>query len=450
MARLRWRQALPLLALLFALTNAQLSSIPDLETATQTTATSDETTAQTTQQTTARTTAQDEQSTQSTIPLTNAPELSTETTVSSTRGLAAPTVTNTDAAIHLTGIPTIAGAGIPTLVIPWTAGAPFMQQSSLPQGTFFIAVGATLAFLGACVILWRLMVAWSVNRSVKRTAMLASMSGPSEKGGRTTSSYWGGSSGGGYNRMASSGGPGGKGGYYKDSAYESTVSLDNLTSAGKPMKPHFRDSAIERNSPSTGPPPANLFFSPTAQAASQRDSSQHNMNRNSGYMPSGYYASPSAQAAGGNSNIAIGGNLAPGSYGNTNRYSATSAPSPPASPGLPPQTRSSYRQSVSRDSMGMRAQSRDGLRGQSRDGLRGQSRDGLRTQSRDGLRARSRDGLGSNRNSAYLYGQPSSSSLMVGGQSVSDLTTAPNSRAPSAYLEELFDNHGSGPRERFQ
>ncbi|KAK3053197.1 hypothetical protein LTR09_005823 [Extremus antarcticus] len=435
MARLRWRQAVPLLALLLALplsTHAQLSGVPNLSTATQTTATSGETTAQTTQQTTARTTTQDGRSTDSTLALTNAPDLTTTST--SRQGLAAPTVTNTDAAIHLTGIPTIAGAGIPTLVIPWTAGAPFMQQSSLPQGTFFIAVGATLAFLGACVILWRLMVAWSVNRSVKRTAMLASMGGPSEKGGRTTSSYWGGSSGGGYNRMASSAGPGGKGGYYKDSAYESTVSLDNLTSAGKPMKPHFRDSAIERSSTGTGAPPGNLFFSPTAQAVSQRDSTQ-NLNRNSSYMPSGYYASPSAQAAGGNSNIAIGGNLAPGSYGNTNRYSATSGPSPPASPGLPPQTRSSYRQSASRDSMGLRAQSRDGLRAQSRDGLRAPS---------------SRDGLGSNRNSAYLYAQPSSSSLMVGGQSVSDLTTAPNSRAPSAYLEELFDNHGSGPRERFQ
>ena len=34
----------------------------------------------------------------------------------------------------------------------------------------------------------------------------------------------------------------------------------------------------------------------------------------------------------------------------------------------------------------------------------------------------------------------------MGGSSVSDL---PGSRAPSAYLEELFDNHGVGPRERF-
>lgn len=412
--RLQLASVLALLLTLPLTSHAQLSNVPDLSTVTDTTSTSSATTGRTTQS---------DESTESTIALTNAPKLSTASTTRN--GLAAPTTTNTGPIFHLTDAPTIAGAGIPTMIVPWTAGAPFMQQSSLPQGTFFIAVGATLAFFGAAVILWRLMVAWSVNRSVKRTAMLASTGGPSEKGGRSTSSYWGGS---GYNRVASSGG--GKA-YYKD-GYESTVSLDNLTSAGKPLKPHFRDSVVERNASSSGAP-ANLFFSPTAQAASQRDSS-HNLNRNSGYMPSGYYASPSAQAAGGNTNIAIGGNLAPGSYGNTNRYSAASAPSPPASPGLPPQTRTNYRQSASRDSSGFRAQSRDGLR----------------AQSRDGLRAQSRDGLGSNRNSTYLYGQPSSSSLMVAGQSTSDLTTATNSRAPSAYLEELFDNHGSGPRERFQ
>ncbi|KAK5173481.1 uncharacterized protein LTR77_002162 [Saxophila tyrrhenica] len=419
----RWLLTLFLLAPL-AINAQQLSDVPDLETATQTTATSTETTDGTTRQTTGRTT----QDAQSTLALTNDPQTTTDAS-SSDGALRTPTATLTEPAAHLTDAPTIAGAGIPTLVVPWTAGAPFMQKSTLPEGTFFIAVGATLAFFGACVLLWRLMVAWSVNRSVKRTAMLASMGGSSEKGGRTTSSYWGGSSGAGYNRMTSSGGPGGKGGYYKDAGYESNVSLDNLTSAGKPMKPHFRDSVVERNGSGGAVPPPNLFFSPTAQAASHRDSTHNVNNRNSAYMPSGYYASPSAQAAGGNSNIAIGGNLAPGSYGNTNRYSAASAPSPPASPGLPPQTRSSYRQSASNS----RAQSRDGLRGQSR----------------DGLRAQSRDGLGSNRNSTYLYAQPSSSSLMVGGQSVSDLTSTAPSRAPSAYLEELFDNHGSGPRERF-
>jgi hypothetical protein len=427
-------QAASLVALLLALSltaNAQLSSVPNLSSPTQTgdstSKNSGQTTSNTAQQTTTnkqtttnqQTTTNNDQS--QATQITGAPKIPDGSSSTGGNDLANPTNKLSGPVTHLTGAPTLAGVGIPTLVIPYTANAPFMQKSALPQGTFFIAVGAVLAFLGACVLLWRLMIAWSINRSVKRTAMLASMH--NEKGGRTTSSYWGGSSSGGYNRMASSGGGKG-GGYYKDIAVDSTVSLDNLTNTGKPMKPHFRDSVVERNSPSTGAPPANLFFSPTAQAASQRDST-HQSHRNSGYMPSGFYASPSAQAGGGNSSIAIGGNLAPGSYGNTNRhsgYSAASAPSPPASPGPPPQSRGSYRHSASRDSMG------------------------LRVSSRDGLRAQSRDGLGDNRNSAYLYAQPSSSSLMVGHQSSSDLA---GSRAPSAYLEELFDNHGSGPRERF-
>lgn len=421
--------ALLFLALLPLVARAQLSSVPDLSTATQTsdktTATSPQTTGRTTQQTTGGNTQNTDQS--SAFQLTGAPQLST----SNGNGLA--TATNnlgTSAAVHLTGLPTIAGAGIPDLVIPYTAGAPFMQKSSLPEGTFFIAVGATLAFCGACVLLWRLMVAWSVNRSVKRTAMLASSYGGSEKAGRTTSSYWGGSTMG-YNRMASSGGPGKTGSFYKDPNYDSTVTLDTLTASGKPLKPpHFRDSAADRSSPSSNLPP-NLFFSPTAQAASQRDSAhiQQNQHRNSGYMPSGYYASPSSQAAGGNSAIAIGGNLAPGSYGNPNRHSAITLnnnPSPPASPSLPPHSRGT--------NVRYSTQSRDSY---------------AHPASRDGLRApASRDGLTSARSStAFLGAMPSSSSLGVAGASGSEAGTV--SRAPSAYLEELFDNHGSGPRERF-
>jgi hypothetical protein len=285
-----------------------------------------------------------------------------------------------------------------------------MQKSSLPEGTFFIAVGAVLAFLGACVLLWRLLVAWSINRSVRRTA-LASMQ-LNEKQPRA-GSYWRSSSNNnGYNRVSASGK--GASSFYKDVGGASTVTLDNLTSAGKATKQNFRDSVTERHT-SSNAPPANLFFSPTAQAAQNRDS----IHRNSGYMPSGYYASPAAaQAAGGHTSTTIGG-LAPG-HGHSNRYSAMSGqsgPSPPPSPGLPPQSRGSST-IAPRD-----------------------------TRSRDGLRAPpSRDGLSSNRNSGYLYAQPSTSSLMVGSNSVSDL--AP-SRAPSAYLEELFDNHGNGPRERF-
>ncbi|KAK3700133.1 hypothetical protein LTR37_016136 [Vermiconidia calcicola] len=434
----------------------QLSNLPDLSTAAQageTSATLETTAEETT--TAARTTPDAQSTTEANNEVTDAPDLSTDSSSASpiaSRPLAtAPTLT--DDPVLLSDIPTLAGVGIPQLEIPYTGGAPFMQKSNLPEGTFFIAAGAVLAFLGACVLLWRGMVAWSINRSVKRTAMLASMGGSSEKPGRTTSSYWGGTSNGGYNRVAT----GGRNSVYKDIGAASSMSLDNLTSAGKPVKSPFRDSVAER--PSSGAqPPANLFFSPTARAASRGESA----HRNSGYMPSGYYASPSAQAAGGQTNVNIGGNLAPG-YGN-NRHSAISNPSPPSSPGLPPQSRGStaaYRQSVaSRD--GLRAPSRDGLTSNrnsylapgSRDGLtsnrnssRAPSRDGLTSNRNSYLAPGSRDGLTSNRNSTnYLGANPSSSSLMVGHQSTSDLS---ESRAPSAYLEDLFQNHGRGPRERF-
>ena len=397
-------QALALLLVLAPLAvRAQLSSVPNLSTATQ--STSAQSTGKTTQNTNTGTKTQTNNGASSsatnTFQLTNAPNLSTGS--SSSGGRANPTGTFTNAPIHLTGLPTIAGAGIPTLVIPFTANAPFMQKSSLPEGTFFIAVGATLAFLGACVLLWRLLVAWSINRSVRRTAAASMQLNEKSQSG----SYWRSTSNNksnGYNRVST----GGKGSLYKDVGGYSNVSLDNLTAAGKTSKSHYRDSVTERHtSAHSAAPPTNLFFSPTAQAAQHREPS----HRNSGYMPSGFYASPAAAQAG-------GGGLAP-AHAQSNRYSAMSGQSnhsPPESPSLPPQSR------------GSTLAPRD-------------------TSSREGLRAPpSRDGLSSQRNSAYMYAQPSSSSLFMGGSSVSDL---PGSRAPSAYLEELFDNHGVGPRERF-
>ena len=403
-------QAAALLLLLAPLTvHAQLTDVPDLTTATddatsaestgettaESTGDSDETTAETTANTAqatattddgdeTRTTGFEATATDGTATVTNAPSLTTGDSTS---------------VFHLiSNAPTIAGAGIPELFIPWTAGAPFQQKSSLPEGTVFIAIGAILAFCGACALLWRGMVAWSINRSVKRAA-LASV-GAGEK------NTWGGSSG--YRSVSQK-----QSSLYKDVG--SSMSLDQLTSAGKPMKPHFRDSTMERHDT----PPADLFFSPTAKVSNRESKLSH---RNSGYMPSGYYASPNSHAAGGAPGTTLGGDgshhsIAP--YANRNSYMNMTEPSPPESPSLPA-TRSSH-----------------GYRG-SRDGLRAPpSREGRKSY----LSAEPRSG-----HSSALYAQPSSSSLMVGSQSVSDLG---GSRAPSQYLDELFDNHGNGPRERF-
>lgn len=297
---------------------------------------------------------------------TSATSSAASTTDDSTKTTGTFVATTDSAEPTLSDLPTIAGAGIPTMVVPYTANAPFMQHSTLPRGTVFIVVGAVLAFLGACVLFWRALVAWSINRSVKQAA-IASIAG-SEKASKS----WGGSTTG-YNPV--------KGGLYKDAG--SSMSLEALNAAGKPLK-------ADRNSKQ--PPPDGLFFSPTAQHRmsdanlSGRPLSQVMNNRSSTYLPAGYYATPSAQAAGG---ATVGGNLAP--YARNSTYEN----SPPTTPGY---SRHSH----------LRTGSREGNGGSRNSYLDAPSRQG-RPQSNDGL---------------------------------------PGSRAPSAYLEDLFDNHGAGPRER--
>jgi hypothetical protein len=266
------------------------------------------------------------------------------------------------------------------MIVPYTANAPFMQHSSLPQGTVFIVVGAVLAFLGACVLFWRALVAWSINRSVKQAA-IASIAGDK------ASKNWGGSSSG-YNPV--------KGSLYKDAG--SNMSLEALNAAGKPIKP---DSSRKQ------PPPEGLFFSPTAQhrlsdanLAGSRPVSQVMMgNRSSTYLPAGYYANPGAQAAGGAGSTTIGGNLAP--YARNSVYEN----SPPTTPGHTGNSRHSYLR-----------HSRDGLAGA------GSRNSYLEPTSRPG------------HTSASYSTQPQSNDGL------------PGSRAPSAYLEDLFDNHGAGPK----
>ena len=131
-----------------------------------------------------------------------------------------------------------------------------------------------------------------------------------------------------------------------------------------------------------------LFFSPTAGTGMQNSS-----NRGSGYLPAGYYAAGNQPPGGGSGMTHIGGgnggiglsNLGPQSH----RYSRarSTGPSPPRSPSLPP--------------------------------------------SRGGESA-----YGGRLSTAGLTMHASNSSL--------NLSPAPQSRAPSAYLEDLFENHPPG------
>ena len=131
-----------------------------------------------------------------------------------------------------------------------------------------------------------------------------------------------------------------------------------------------------------------LFFSPTAGAGMQSQG-----NRGSGYLPAGYYAAGNQAPGAGSGMSHVGGgsgaiglsNLGP----HNNRYSRarSAGPSPPASPSLPP--------SRGREST-----------------------------------------YGGRLSTAGLTMHASNSSL--------NLSAAPQSRAPSAYLEDLFENHPPG------
>ena len=157
----------------------------------------------------------------------------------------------------------------------------------------------------------------------------------------------------------------------------STLSLDHLGAMGA-----GKGGGNKTNSPHTS-----LFFSPTAGAGIQS-----NANRGSGYLPAGYYASGNAAPASGAGMTHIGGgvpmsNLTKGDrrYSKANSRGASRGATPPQSPSLPP----------SRGAESM---------------LSGR----LSTQG--------------------LVGQPSNNSL-------TNLNVPPQGRAPSAYLEDLFESH---------
>jgi hypothetical protein len=172
----------------------------------------------------------------------------------------------------LTGLPTLPGGfDYPAPSVPPTAKAPYMQHSSLPDGFIFIAVGATLGFVALVIIAWRGLVAWSINRSVRRSASQGyNAVGESsyDKSDKHSSGF--------YNFPAPLG---------------STMSLDRLSASNRPGTSGIK--APHENS--------NLFFSPTAGAGMHAPG-----NRSSGYLPSGYYSSSTASIGGGAGTTTVG------------------------------------------------------------------------------------------------------------------------------------------------
>ncbi|KAF2221598.1 hypothetical protein BDZ85DRAFT_265671 [Elsinoe ampelina] len=275
------------------------------------------------------------------------------------------------AANRLSGAPTLQGVGIPTMVVPFTANAPFMQKSSLPEGTVFIAVGAVLAFLGFCVIAWRALVAWSINRSVKRAAMASIMASETKNPGGWASNPF---------KPA--------GGFYHQAPGGSTLDLNDKSDR------HTNRASRNPIPPSNG---SGLFFSPTASNATTNipmTGLAPANNRSSTFLPAGYYASPSSQLGSGNSQTTIGGT---GQGSPSLQARRTSLNRPMSNMQLAPPSREGQRTSIARPNSNV--------------------------------------GYG-----GHLNPQASASSLQVGTGHGEDL---PGSRAPSAYLEDLFESHGN-------
>lgn len=363
----------------------QLSTIqqPDGEGATSTAASS-----------AAASSAQASSSAQATSAAQSSAAPSGTTAATADNGGSFPTVTQ--GIVQLSGLPTLAGVGVPQQQVPDTSGALFMQKSDLPDGTVFICVGAILGFLGACVLLWRALVAWSLHRSVKRAALAQNMA----------------------DMKAMSAVPGKKRGMYTHVGASSTMSLDHLSAAptghSRPQKPFAQG-------PGGTPPRAasSLFFSPTAGGAAGL---AQQGNRSSNYLPAGYYAAGNAAPAGGSPMAHVGGQGAHLSTNSLalpgNRFSRASGSSPPGSPSLPPSR--GYERAPP-----------------SRGGYSDYNRQSVATLSTPG----------NTRSGVYGHGQASVSNLSL---NVPGGTTEAGGRAPSAYLEDLFESHGgSRSQERF-
>lgn len=215
----------------------------------------------------------------------------------------------------LTDLPTIAGYGIPTMIVPDTKGAPYMVQSNLPEGTVFIVIGAVLGFLAFAIVAWRGLIAWSIHRSVKRANEKMLYQPESMKTVRP-----------GYGGAASL-------------ANQSNLSMDHLGGTTSnllkknnttPIRSNIATSTVARNS--------SLFFSPTAGHGGAANSSSTYLpgNRSSSFLPAGYYAAP---GAGSPAQGATHSHVGSGTPQRASRYSRYHDVSPPGSPGLPPSSR---------------------------------------------------------------------------------------------------------------
>ncbi|CCC10734.1 hypothetical protein SMACR_04428 [Sordaria macrospora] len=197
----------------------------------------------------------------------------TSPTSTGTESIPPLTIGNTEAetgpTAPLTGLPTLTKIGIPEYpapTVPPTQNAPFMNHSSLPDGTVFICVGAILGAFGLGVVIWRTVIACLLHRSVERAAMAQCIG--SDKAFPPPPKF------------------------YKYSDLNSNPSLVAGSNTGLAGNRKSRGPAPSAGTPSQ----STLFFSPTAQAG-DRNSTIAN-NRHSTFLPSGFYASSAAAPMG--------------------------------------------------------------------------------------------------------------------------------------------------------
>ncbi|KAI1138960.1 hypothetical protein F5Y05DRAFT_356987 [Hypoxylon sp. FL0543] len=197
-------------------------------------------------------------------------------------------------------LPTLPGQySYPAPTVPPTNNAPFMQPSSVPEGTVFIAVGAILGAFGAAVLIWRAVVAWLLHRSVKKAALAQQMANDKATFQPAPAPF------------------------YKYTDQASSASLGNAAS-GRGVRRTTRGPI-----PSATPSQSNLFFSPTAPTGSSGGG-----NRESRFLPSGFYAAGAGSPQQGHGHSISLTNLRPDSRG----HGRPSGHTPPESPGLAPHT----------------------------------------------------------------------------------------------------------------
>lgn len=249
------------------------------------------------------------------------PPLTTSTSTSATEPTNLPKLSTSPDAI-VTGMPTLpAGAdtSVPTYPppqIPPTHNAPFMNHSTLPDGTVFIAVGAILGAFGVAILAWRGIVACLLHRSVERAAMAQHAANNGRGNDKNAASF-----------------PAPPAQFYKYIERESSPSLAAAGLGG--------DSTGRRThrgpTPSATPSQTNLFFSPTAAGSSSGLAGNSPGHRDSArFLPSGFYASASSpvQGGGGGGGHVHGNSISMSTLRPSSR--GRLGPSPPESPDVGP------------------------------------------------------------------------------------------------------------------